>query len=172
MRGDVAGWNYVSFRDDNIRVDHKWRDGEMVFQGGGAAVPEGEERFRPFVLRSGAEVNADPALRAWRGIRTVDASLRTAVRQVRFPRRTDIPAYRDRLLEEQDALVRSLADCPLDFRTFLPLYMKYLTSPEYPLGYRWEYLREEQLGVTQLRDQDEINRDAKELAKLIEKTVL
>ena len=30
--GDEAGWNYVSFRDDNIRVDHKWRDGGMVFR--------------------------------------------------------------------------------------------------------------------------------------------
>lgn len=29
--GDKAGWNYVSFRDDNIRVDHKWVDGEMRF---------------------------------------------------------------------------------------------------------------------------------------------
>ena len=29
--GDVAGWNYVSFRDDNIRVDHKWTDGEMRY---------------------------------------------------------------------------------------------------------------------------------------------
>lgn len=29
--GDEAGWNYVSFRDDNIRVDHKWTDGEMRF---------------------------------------------------------------------------------------------------------------------------------------------
>ena len=28
--GDKAGWNYVSFRDDNIRVDRKWRDGEEV----------------------------------------------------------------------------------------------------------------------------------------------
>ncbi|MBO7236727.1 MAG: hypothetical protein J6V45_01435, partial [Kiritimatiellae bacterium] len=29
--GDTAGWNYVSFRDDNIRVDHKWVDGEQRF---------------------------------------------------------------------------------------------------------------------------------------------
>lgn len=29
--GDEAGWNYVSFRDDNIRVDHKWADGEIQF---------------------------------------------------------------------------------------------------------------------------------------------
>lgn len=26
-----GGWNYVSFRDDNIRVDHKWVDGEQRF---------------------------------------------------------------------------------------------------------------------------------------------
>lgn len=29
--GDEVGWNYVSFRDDNIRVDHKWRDGQLLF---------------------------------------------------------------------------------------------------------------------------------------------
>ncbi|MGN0844243.1 MAG: VWA domain-containing protein, partial [Kiritimatiellia bacterium] len=29
--GDVYGWNYVSFRDDNIRVDHKWVDGEKKY---------------------------------------------------------------------------------------------------------------------------------------------
>ena len=29
--GDKAGWNYVSFRDDNIRVDHKWTDGVAKF---------------------------------------------------------------------------------------------------------------------------------------------
>ena len=29
--GDEAGWNYVSFRDDNIRVDHKWIDGQKRF---------------------------------------------------------------------------------------------------------------------------------------------
>ena len=29
--GDAAGWNYVSFRDDNIRVDHKWTDGQLRY---------------------------------------------------------------------------------------------------------------------------------------------
>jgi hypothetical protein len=33
--GDKAGWNYVSFRDDNIRVDHKWTDGVARFSRGG-----------------------------------------------------------------------------------------------------------------------------------------
>lgn len=30
--GDEVGWNYVSFRDDNITVDHKWVDGELQFR--------------------------------------------------------------------------------------------------------------------------------------------
>ena len=29
--GEESGWNYVSFRDDNIRVDHKWTDGELRY---------------------------------------------------------------------------------------------------------------------------------------------
>lgn len=29
--GDEVGWNYVSFRDDNIRVDHKWTDDQMRY---------------------------------------------------------------------------------------------------------------------------------------------
>lgn len=29
--GDKAGWNYVAFSDENIRVDHKWTDGEQRF---------------------------------------------------------------------------------------------------------------------------------------------
>lgn len=28
--GDKEGWNYVSFRDDNIKVDRKWKNGEEV----------------------------------------------------------------------------------------------------------------------------------------------
>ena len=35
--GDKAGWNYVSFRDDNIRVDHKWVDGEKRYAIAGTA---------------------------------------------------------------------------------------------------------------------------------------
>ena len=39
--GDEAGWNYVSFRDDNIRVDHKWTDGQMRYSI--AQTPTGEK---------------------------------------------------------------------------------------------------------------------------------
>lgn len=29
--GDKAGWNYVAFSDEHIRVDHKWTDGVLQF---------------------------------------------------------------------------------------------------------------------------------------------
>lgn len=38
--GDKVGWNYVSFRDDNIRVDHKWTDGVQRYQISGAVGAE------------------------------------------------------------------------------------------------------------------------------------
>ena len=54
--GDTAGWNYVSFRDDNINVDHKWRDGQALFSVGNG---------RPIVNKSlfiaGRARVADPA---------------------------------------------------------------------------------------------------------------
>lgn len=97
-------------------------------------------------------------LKARPGIPTGDAVFRTTRREAVFPRRTDIPQYRAALEKERDALVRELADCPLNFKAFLPLYIRYLTGGQYPLGYKYDYLHEEALGSTQLRDQDAINR--------------
>lgn len=43
--GDTAGWNYVSFRDDNIRVDHKWRDGEVLYSRSGVSSSDVDRWF-------------------------------------------------------------------------------------------------------------------------------
>ena len=47
--GDEVGWNYVSFRDDNIRVDHKWTDGAAKFSVRKAVAPsklgDGKQRY-------------------------------------------------------------------------------------------------------------------------------
>lgn len=46
--GDKVGWNYVSFRDDNIRVDHKWTDGVARFSRGGVGpskLGDGKQRY-------------------------------------------------------------------------------------------------------------------------------
>ena len=98
-------------------------------------------------------------LKALRTIRTEAAEdFKTAVLPVSFPRRTDIPKVREELLRQREALFARLGNCPLDFKTFLPLYMKYLTSPEYPLDHAYAYMKEEAMGRHQLRDQDGINR--------------
>lgn len=48
--GDETGWNYVSFRDDNIRVDHKWADGEIQFDTPELS-PEGRREHDEVVAR-------------------------------------------------------------------------------------------------------------------------
>lgn len=48
--GDEAGWNYVSFRDDNVRVDHKWTDGEIQFDTPELS-PEGRREYDAVVAR-------------------------------------------------------------------------------------------------------------------------
>ena len=40
--GNKVGWNYVSFRDDNIRVDHKWTDGELRYMRNSDGMTVGE----------------------------------------------------------------------------------------------------------------------------------
>jgi len=97
-------------------------------------------------------------LKAWRGIATADASLKTVRTPVVFPRRTDISARVAALQAERDRLVMEMDGCPLNFKAFLPLYMKYQVGGEYPLGYKYEYEHERKLGLTQLVDQDAINR--------------
>lgn len=97
-------------------------------------------------------------MRAWRRIRTSDAKLRFQSTSLALPRRTDFADRIAALEKERDRLVMEMDGCPLNFKAFLPLYMKYQVGGEYPLGYKYEYMHEEKLGMTQLRDQDKINR--------------
>ena len=56
--GNEAGWNYVSFRDDNIRVDHKWVDGEQRYfrNKSGKVVGEYDRNTNKITLYPGATV--------------------------------------------------------------------------------------------------------------------
>ena len=97
-------------------------------------------------------------LSAWRKIETREENIETVTKEVVFPLRKDIPLVRERLLQEREEIFKTLGGCPLNFKAFLPLYMKYLTSPTYPLDYKYAYLREEERGGSQLKNQDKINR--------------
>jgi len=50
------------------------------------------------------------------------------------------------------------AGTKLNFKEFLPLYIKYMMTPEFPSDYSYRYLQEEKIGVKNLRALDEDNR--------------
>lgn len=56
--GDKVGWNYVSFRDDNIRIDHKWVDGQQRYfrNQKGEVVGEYDRNTNKITLYPGATV--------------------------------------------------------------------------------------------------------------------
>jgi len=82
-----------------------------------------------------------------------------------LPRRTDIPRRMEVLKEEQQALLRSLRGTSLNFKTFLPLYIKYTVNRDYPSDYSYRYLHAEQIGSDELVALDEQNR--KRIAKYL-----
>lgn len=96
-------------------------------------------------------------LRAARLIKTEDAAVNVAARHVEFPRRRDYDAVIASLLEEREALLAGLPGISLNFKTFLPLYIKYLTGGDYPLDYAYAYMKDGQT-ESALRAQDKTNR--------------
>ena len=61
---------------------------------------------------------------------------------------------------ERDRLASSLGGTTLNFKTFVPLLVKYNLSPEFPTYYSHSYLNEEALGRKDLKDLDAANRQA------------
>ncbi len=92
-------------------------------------------------------------------IKTANSEITDSIKFISLPRRDDFDKVREQLISKLDEICKTLAYCPLNFKAFLPLYMKYLISPEYPLGYKYEYMREEMLGSEQLKNQDIINKN-------------
>ena len=97
-------------------------------------------------------------LAALRGIRTGNARLSVASEMVALPRRTDFPERLEELERELAELVRSLRFTSLSFKSFLPLYIKYALSPEWPSDYSYRYLQEKATGKDDLAAMDMENR--------------
>lgn len=97
-------------------------------------------------------------LEALRGLQTVDADLSVVNQPVRLPRRTDSAQRIQELEQEQAALLASLRFTSLNFRTFLPLYLKHALNPDYPTDYSYRYLHGEATGNDELRALDAENR--------------
>jgi len=97
-------------------------------------------------------------LEGWRKIKTGDAALRVVNEPLALPRRTDVPERVAALREEQAALLKSLRGTSLNFKTFLPLYIKRSLSPDYPSYYSYRYLQAEKLGTHELDGLDAWNK--------------
>ena len=77
---------------------------------------------------------------------------------IRFPRRTDFPVLLESLQEEQEKLLQSLRGMSLNFKTFIPLYIKYNLFEEYPSYYSHRYLYDELAGKSDMKNLDISNR--------------
>jgi hypothetical protein len=77
---------------------------------------------------------------------------------IELPVRTDIPQRITALLAEQETLLKSLRGTSLNMKTFIPLYIKYCLSPEYPSYYSHRYFHDEKTGRKDLENLDVENR--------------
>ncbi len=97
-------------------------------------------------------------LKALKTIRSGDAKLRVISETIKLPRRTDIRERIEELRQEQTELCESLRLTSLNFKSFLPLYIKYTLNPDYPADYSYRYLQEEKTGVDHLSRMDSHNK--------------
>ncbi len=97
-------------------------------------------------------------LKAWREIRTKDAELRVVSEPLALPRKDDFEESIAALQAEQDKLLASLRGTSLNFKTFLPLYLKHELHPDAPLYYSYRYLQAEKTGSDELSGIDAQNK--------------
>lgn len=97
-------------------------------------------------------------LKAVRKIQTKDAGLNVLSETIRLPVRKNIPERMEARLQEQAKLLATLRSTTLNFKTFLPLYIKYALNPDYPSDYAYRYMQEERIGSNELVSMDAHNR--------------
>jgi len=96
-------------------------------------------------------------LKALRDIKTGDAEISVARKELDLPRRTDFPERLAELEAERHELLASLRGTSLNLRSFLPLYLKHALNPEWPADYSYRYLQEQSTGREDLRATDAEN---------------
>ncbi len=139
--------------------------GVMAFflQGAGGDVNEvtvADHSNRRRVTEFGTRL-AQSALAGYADVVPGPGRLGLATRTVQFPLRTDIPDVLARLDQRQNELRASLCTAYaylLSFKEFLPLYLRYALSPEYPANLSYRYLKAAEIGDNALAEEDERNR--------------
>ena len=95
---------------------------------------------------------------AMKNVTPLSKGYKIATEKAVFPLRKDYDGAIENLQKKQLEICNRMQNSPLNFKNFLPLYLKYLISPEFPLDHKYVYLKESERNITQLKDQDELNR--------------
>ncbi|MDF2670234.1 MAG: hypothetical protein K0R67_2540 [Paenibacillus sp.] len=98
------------------------------------------------------------ALKAIRRIETKTAGLSVLSETIQLPRKMDIADRIEARLHDQTELLASLRRTTLNFKTFLPLYIKYALNPNFPSDYSYRYLNEAEIGSNELTSMDAHNK--------------
>lgn len=102
---------------------------------------------------------AQSVLEAYRKIETGPAALSVFNKTIDLPRRTDIPQRIQALQEEQAQLLASLRFNSLNFKSFLPLYLKQQIDPQHPSDYSFAYLQDAKVSRDTLTAMDAFNQE-------------
>jgi hypothetical protein len=96
-----------------------------------------------------------------------DAGLSIIREELLLPARTDIQKHIETLEARKTVILDYFkgegcgahgAGTKLNFKAFLPLYIKYMMSPEYPSDYSYRYMQEEKIGIKDLEVMDTDNK--------------
>ena len=132
----------------------------MFLQGSGGDVIEvlNKDFSAPRKPETFGRILADDVLDIYRTVRPSCTGFRCKTLTAEFPRRDDGNEKIAALHAEERRLLASLRYTALNFKTFLPLYIAALHSPEYPSAERYRYLQEEAVGEDALVNLDRLNR--------------
>jgi hypothetical protein len=87
-----------------------------------------------------------------------DTKLKVINEIIKLPRRKDLAQRIDSLQTEQATLLQSLQGTSLNLRTFIPLYIQYSLSSEFPSYYSHRYLHDKMTGRNDMESLDIENR--------------
>jgi hypothetical protein len=107
-------------------------------------------------------------LQAWRNISSKKNTGLSIIREeLSLPGRNDIQSHIDSLEAKKTIILDYFkgegcgahgAGTKLNFKTFIPLYIKYMMSPQYPSDYSYRYLEEKKIGINDLEMMDTDNK--------------
>lgn len=110
---------------------------------------------REFGTRLGQSI-----LKGYRRIKPGPAEISIVTKRIDLPLRTDIPDLVAELKQQQADLLASLRYTSLNFKGFLPLYLKYTLHSDYPAHGAYRYLQADACGNQLFRRQDDRNQQA------------